>query len=53
MAEGLDRALLWDSEISHKPLPGEGILLGGLICDFFKNYTLSAVVARELLGQYP
>jgi hypothetical protein len=36
IADTLDRALLWDSEISHSPFPGEGILLGGRICDLFK-----------------
>ena len=37
IAEILDRALLWDSEISHSPFPGEGILLGGRICDRLKT----------------
>jgi hypothetical protein len=35
IADALDRALLWDSEISDKPFPGDGILLGGRICDLF------------------
>jgi hypothetical protein len=37
IADALDRALFWDSEISHKPFPGEGILLGGRICDRLKT----------------
>lgn len=30
---GLERALLCDSEISARPLPGDGIRLGGRNCD--------------------
>jgi hypothetical protein len=30
---GFERALLCDSEISARPLPGDGIRLGGRICD--------------------
>lgn len=37
IAEAFNRELLCDSEISHRPFPGEGILLGGRICDFFRN----------------
>ena len=30
---GFERALLWDSEISARPFPGDGIRLGWRICD--------------------
>jgi hypothetical protein len=34
---GFDRALPCDSEISERPLPGDGIRLGGAICDLRIN----------------